>query len=249
MTSAPAPPSGLDNKDGGGTSRPSVVPFDSALELSSLYDRLRRLETPTKENPSRWYSSEVFKTVLSGVILAAFGFLLTGRLEQSAKERELNTTNATEMQGLLTKVSTAQQQEANAAALALTAFGRYAIPPLVMELDVSTTSRIAAEDALISMGLTNQTDICTILGQVLDNRTQRYTAQSQTSVIRILGVTNCQTAVPALRTYEKFLKAADADTALTEYRRSVRDGTFSNVTTAKSALDTAFARLRANHAF
>jgi hypothetical protein len=118
-----------------------------------------------------------------------------------------------------------------------------------MELDGNLESQIAAERGLTSMGLTNQADLCDILGQVLDNRTQRYTAQSHTAVIRILGVTNCQTALPVLHRYEEFLKRADSDTALADYKRSVRDGTRSNVAGAKVALDSAFVQLRANHAF
>jgi hypothetical protein len=250
MTSAPPTPGGL-NRDTDAASRGHTTsPFDAAAEMASLFDRVRKLEAPDREKKGHWYTSELFSSVMSGVILAAFGFFLTGRLEQSAKERELNTTNATEMQGLLLKVTTGSREEAQAAALSLTAFGQYAIPPLVMELDGSPQSQIAAERGLTSMALTNQADICDILAQVLDNRTQRYSAQSHSSVIRVLGVSNCQKAIPVLQRYEGFLKRADADsTGFAEYQRSVRDGLRSNVASAQAALDTALTQLRANHAF
>jgi hypothetical protein len=198
----------------------------------------------------RWYNSELFSTVLSGVILAVFGYMLTGRLEQSTKERELRTTNATEMQALLVKISTGSAEEADAAAVSLTTFGRYSIPPLIANLQSGPERALAAEHGLVALALTDSAEVCDRLGTVLDNRTQRYTAQSQTAVIRILGAVPCGAKqLPVLERYDDLLKNADADsTGLRVYQEAVLNGTPSNVSESRRELTRTLKTVRASHA-
>jgi hypothetical protein len=200
---------------------------------------------------TRWYSSELVSTVLSGVILAAFGYALTGRLEQSAKERELNTTNAKEMQELLVKISTGSVDEADAAAVSLSTFGRYAIPPLIANLQYGPERALAAEHGLVALALTDSADVCDRLATVLDNRSQRYTAQSQTTVIRIIGAVPCGAKqVPPLERYADLLKRADADSlGLRVYQDAVRNATQSNVGEARQELTKTFKMLDVTYAF
>jgi hypothetical protein len=222
----PAPPSGG---------------FDAGLALASLYDRLNKLESrsaaPSAAPKKAFYESQLFSTVLSGVLLALFGFFLTGRLSQSAKEREINTTNAAQMQNLLVKISTGTAQEAEAAAISLTTFGQYSIPPLIANLQYGPERALAAERGLMALALTESTPVCDNHRKVLDNRTRRYTAQSHTVVIRIMGAASCRSAMPTLQRYDSLLARADADTiAFAQYQQMVRDATPSNVTTSREEL-------------
>jgi hypothetical protein len=238
------------SKDKSTTAPPSG--FDAALELSVIYDRLRKLETGAKEKKDQWYNSQLFSSVLSGVILAAFGFFLTGRLEQASKERELNIQSAKDMQELLVKISTGSRDEAEAAAVSLTTFGQYAIPPLIENLQYGPERALAAERGLQALALTDAGNLCSNLGAVLENRTQRYTAASHTAVIRILGAADCKdkTQIQTLREYADFIKRADAGgQGLTAYQQSVRDATASNVTQAKLELTNTFRLLHVDYAF
>ena len=225
----------------------SDAALDATLVVASIHDRLRRLETGTKEIQGHWYNSKIFSDVLAGVILAVFGYFLTVRFEQSAKERELNTANATEMQGLLVKISTGTAPEAEAAAVSLTTFGRYSIPPLIANLQYGPERALAAERGLTTLALTNAPDVCANLERVLENRTQRYSAQSHTAVIRIIGTVECLSAIPAMKRYESILNRAHADTvALRAYQQVVRDATASNVTQAMGELANSLRLLHAN---
>jgi hypothetical protein len=79
--------------------------------------------------------------------------------------------------------------------------------------------------------------VCDNLRKVLDNRTRRYTAQSHTVVIRIMGAASCRSAMPTLQRYDSLLARADADTiAFAQYQQMVRDATPSNVTTSREEL-------------
>lgn len=228
--------------------------FDSALEVSALYDRLRRLEDSSKkkkEEKHHWYNSELFSSVLSGVILAAFGFFLTGRLEQAAKERELNIQSARDMQELLVKVSTGSRDEAEAAAVSLTTFGQYSIPPLIENLQYGPERALAAERGLQALALTAREQLCTNLGAVLQNRTQRYTSASHAAVIRILGAADCNkpAQVRIMRDYADLIKRADAGgSGLAEYQQVVREATPINVSQAKKELTNTFRLLHVDYA-
>jgi hypothetical protein len=234
----------------GRISAPSNVDgFSAALEVAAIYDRLRKLEAGPKDKKEGWSHSPILSSVLSGIILAVFGFFLTGRLEQASKERALNIQSAQEMQQLLVKMSTGTNDEAEAAALSLTTFGRYSIPPLIENLQYAQRA-VAAEHGLQALALTDPADLCDKLSTVLENRTQRYTAAGQSSVVRILGAADCKTAAPALRQYADLIKRADSDAAgLGDYQQSVRDATPSNVTQTKKDLINTFKLLHENYAF
>jgi len=226
--------------------------FDPAFEVSAIYDRLRKLETSAHENTQHWYNSQLFSSVLSGIILAMFGFFLTGRLEQASKERELNTQSAKDMQELLVKISIGTRDESEAAAVTLTTYGRYSIPPLVENLQYGPERALAAERGLEALALTVPEDLCSNLGSVLYNRTQRYTAASHTAVIRIMGAADCagKAQIQIVREYADLIKRADAGgPGLTEYQQVVRDATPINITQAKQELTNTLRLLRVDYAF
>lgn len=251
-STAPTVESSREPRAGASNATEGPPAFNAALEIFSIYDRLHRLETNVKEKKDHWYDSQLFSSVLSGVILAVFGFALTGRLEQSAKERELNIQSAKDMQELLVKMSTGKGDEADAAAVTLTAYGRYAIPPLIQNLQYSPERALAAEHGLDALAITVQEDLCNNLGTVLQNRTQRYTAASHAPVIRIMGVAGCtgSAQIQILREYADLIKRADAGgPGLIEYQQAVRDATPSNAAQAKQDLANTFRLLRVDYAF
>jgi hypothetical protein len=233
---------------GGDAERPER--FEAAVEVAAIYDRLRKLEDHPKQK-GHWYESGLFSSVLSGVILAAFGFFLTGRLEQAAKDRELNIQSAKEMQELLVKVSTGSRDEAEAAALSLTTYGQYSIPPLIENLQYGPVRALAAERGLRALALTNAKDVCGELKTVLENRTQLYTAASHEAVIRVLGAANCTNAISAVRQYAELIKRADSGgpAGLIEYQQVVLNATASNVTQAKDDLKNTFRLLHVDYTF
>lgn len=241
-----------ESRDAGEGTGQSATIFDPAFEVSAIYDRLRKLESGTKENKGHWYNSQLFSSVLSGVILAIFGFVLTGRLQQAAKERELNIQSAKDMQELLVKISTGTRDEAEAAAVTLTTYGRYSIPPLIENLQYGPERALAAERGLQALALTVPVDLCSSLGTVLRNRTQRYTAAGHTAVIRIMGAADCKSdaELKIVREYADLIKQADAGgPGLAEYQQVVLDATASNVTQAKRELVKTFRLLNVDYAF
>jgi hypothetical protein len=224
--------------------------FNAALAVAAIYDRMNKLETGGNNKKDHWYSSQLFSSILSGVILAAFGFFLTGRLEQASKERELTITSAKEMQELLVKISTGTKDEAEAAALSMTTYGQYSISPLIENLQYGPERASAAERGLRALVLTDPKNLCSILSSVLENRTQLYTAASHSAVIRILGAGSCTEAISVLRQYADLIKRADAGgQGLTDYQQVVLNATPSNVTQTKQDLQNTFRLLHVDYTF
>jgi len=268
QTPKSAPASELPQKDGavaifGGDSKkqtgessdtrgfPAAV--DSALVISAIYDRLQKLESSPKTKKDHWYDSQLISTVLSGIILALFGYFLTGQLEQAAKEREISVQSASDMQQVIAKFDTGTDEDSESAALALSAYGRYSIPILIEKLqDPAKVS--AAEDGLKVLALTTPIDLCSALGSVLQNRTQLYTAASQNEVVDIMGAANCsgKPEIRALREFADLIERADTDTSghgMADYKQAVRDATAGNVADAKVKLKNTLQLLHENYAF
>jgi hypothetical protein len=152
------------------------------------------------------------------------------------------------MQELLVKISTGNEDEAEAAAMSLTTYGRYSIPPLIENLQYAQRA-VAAEHGLQALALTDITDLCGELKSVLDNRTQRYTAPAHSAVIRILGGANCQEAKTTLMAYADLVKGADSQGGLTAYQQAVKNATPGNAAQAKEDLTNTFRLLHVNYAF
>lgn len=238
----------------GNPENPDPASVGLAVQIAEMLDRLKALEEKAKkpeQKEGHWYSSELFSSVLSGVILAVFAFFLTGRIEQSFQERQLNSSNAKDMEQVLVSLSKGDRDEAEASAIALSTYGRYAIPPLVDNLQFGAERALAAERGLKAVFLTDAKMLCTSMAEVLKNRTQLYNAASHAAVIRILGAAGCTstTAVTALTDYADLIKRADTPAGLVEYQAAVLDATASNATQAKKDLQQTFKLLHVDYSF
>jgi hypothetical protein len=239
----------------GDPEKPDPAAVGLAVQLADMLDRLKALEEkakkPEPKESGHWYSSELFSSVLSGVILAVFAFFLTGRIEQSFQERQLNSSNAKDMEQVLESLSKGDRDVAEASAIALSTYGRYAIPPLVDNLQFGAERSLAAERGLKAVVLTDAPVLCSSLTEVLKNRTQLYNAASHAAVIRILGAAGCasRTTIDSLTEYADLIRRADTPDGLLEYQAVVLNATASNVTQAKKDLQQTFKLLHVDYAF
>ncbi len=238
----------------GDPQKPDPASVGLAVQIADLLDRLKALEEKAKkpeQKEGHWYSSELFSSVLSGVILAVFAFFLTGRIEKSFQERQLNSSNAKDMEQVLESLNKGDRDVAAASAIALSMYGRYAIPPLVDNLQFGPERSLAAERGLKAVVLTDAPILCTSLTEVLKNRTQLYNAASHAAVIRILGAAGCTSAttVTALKQYADLIKRAETPAGFDEYGEVVLSATPSNLEQAKKDLQQTFKLLHVDYAF
>lgn len=170
-----------------------------------------REKAEAKGPKDRWDKMQALSPFITGVVLAAIGYFLTGSVDQAVQKSQLQFNYVKEMQELLAKLgdSKTTPEEANTTAVALAAFGSYSIPPLLNEVQSGQPNREAAgEYGLRAVALADPKNACPALGRILENRTAAYNWLTHRAAIRILGRANCQMARPVLVGYQSRLDGA-----------------------------------------
>ena len=88
-------------------------------------------------------------------------------------------------------------------ALVVANFGRYAIAPLLNEIQSGQEGRMTAgERGLQAIGFSDQKGTCHELQRVIENRTQVFSWYTHAAVIRVLRDVDCRAVLPALKRYK-----------------------------------------------
>lgn len=204
--------------DGGevGASARRLERIEAELERlkPSLLERLRRLEDRLGQRQSfrEWCAGllkDALPPILSGVVILWLGYLAKDSFDQAIRRQQVELAYAKEMQGLLLQLSDPNtgERQAIAAATTLTAFGSYAVIPLIHELQADDDIRpVAAQEGLRALALKDREGVCQSLEAVLRNRTQLYCWQTHKNIIGLLGEIGCREALSGLEDYQAILE-------------------------------------------
>jgi hypothetical protein len=165
----------------------------------------------SKGPKDNWDKLQALAPLITGVVLAAIGYFLTGSVNEAFQKSQLQFSYVKEMQELLSKLGDSKTtlEEAKTTAMALAAFGSFSIAPLLNEIQSGELNRPAAgEYGLRAVALADPVNACPALGRVLENRTAAYNWLTHRAAARILGSANCQTARPVLAGYQVRLSGA-----------------------------------------
>jgi hypothetical protein len=200
-----------------------------------IEERLAALEAAVSrpKGKNAWEKAQIIlqalAPVLAGVVVAVAGYLLTGRITNALGQRQLELGNITQMRDILVRLETGKadgkdlvQEEMNANATALAAFGSYAAPSLIELLRQGGDVKVrAAETGLESLALSDPAAACAQLGRVLANRTQAFPWQAHLHVLRLAGTLACRDMLGALRAYRALLTTGDDRTRLDAYKAAI----------------------------
>lgn len=160
-----------------------------------------------------WDKFQVLSPLISGILIAFVGYLLTGAVNTAFQNSQLQLGYVKEMQDLMAKLGdpAANFEQTKTTATALAAFGSQAIPPLLNAVESGEVNRAAGgEYGLRVVALADPSGACSRLGRVLENKTAAYNWFTHRAAIRILGAANCQSALPILQRYDSRLTTAMA---------------------------------------
>jgi len=110
--------------------------------------------------------------------------------------------------------SSSDRETADANAVGLSLFGKYAIAPLVEELGAGVVKPASAEKGLRLIAADFPNDACARFAAVLRDRAQRHAWQAHQSVIRLMGQSGCTRELALIQSYRAELAAAQSDEAL-----------------------------------
>src|SRR5260370_15608814 len=123
-------------------------PLDTVARLEeslrSLEGRIERLEKPAPApEPKRkdnWEKVQILGSVLTPIVAGVLGYFLITTVNLSLQKQQLQLSGAKEMQGLLADLGNPDTslEKAEASAIALAAYGRFAVVPLINELEAKT---------------------------------------------------------------------------------------------------------------
>lgn len=154
-----------------------------------------------------WDILNAVAPLITGGVVALFLFFVKDSVDLALKERQLEVTSVTGMRELLVKLRGGKldENEAEATAIALAAFGQYAVVPLISVLQSGgDTSARAAHKGLQMLALTeHRGTACQAFVKVIENKTQLFSWQTHYEVIYLIGEMNCRKeALEVLRTYK-----------------------------------------------
>jgi hypothetical protein len=238
-----------------GAPAPPVDPIARLEEsLRCLEGRIERLEKPTPPpEPKRkdnWEKAQILGSILTPIVAGILGYFLITTVNLSLQKQQLQVTGAKEMQGLLADLGNPETslEKAEASAIALAAYGRLAVVPLINELEAKTlNSQIAAQIGLHAIGVQDHNETCKQLTKAIDNRTRLYSWITHRYSLRLLGELGCQQAVPSLEAYKTLLGSGTED-SVKAYAKFVSDGnppTLESVNNLKIEIDRSLEILRA----
>lgn len=190
-------------------SQEALAPAEVAAAREARLARLE--EAVAKLQPKRkdvWEKLQALGPIVSGVLVAVVGYWLTGSVNNAIQRQQLQLSNVKEMRDLLGQLNTADADQAEAAALTLSAFGRPAVPAVMGALAAGGEVRApAAERALRAIGLNDPDAVCEPARKVVDNRTARFTWLAHLAALRLLGDLECRGARASVEAYARALAA------------------------------------------
>jgi hypothetical protein len=197
-----------------------------ATRVTNLERRVGILQVADKRHTSKksrtekiWEIIQPFLvTLIPSLVLFWIGYSFQEQVKRDIEERKLRTDNVKEMRELIRQllVEDLDTSKAHATAIAIAAFGRYSVVPLVSILETGGVNRtLAAQRGLVAAGLADRSHTCAVLVEILDNRTQRYTTITHRQIIRTVSEVGCMGSEGAhgeraLERYRTFLDAGAA---------------------------------------
>ncbi len=182
--------------------------------LRALDDRLlaaERAQSPPSNARQLREWMQALGPYIAPLVVLVLGVLISNNIEDALKRETLDLQYAGGMRELIAGFDKAEDQgAADANAIGLAMFGRYAIVPLVERLERGDTAPVAAERGLRMIGANHAAAACPMFLAVLEDRGRRYRWQTHRTMVRLLGQSGCVDAIDGLA---RFAAAADAATA------------------------------------
>lgn len=196
---------------------------DVDLRLKELQKKVEGLQPKKRDN---WEKMQMIASISTPLITFLLGFFFINLVNQGIERQKMQVSNVSQMQGLLKELRdpTTPAEEAETAAIALSAFGPAAITPLLNLIQTGeANSVIAGETGLRAIGMTDQKLTCQRLVEVIQSRSPLYSWFTHRSAIHLIGDLSCRDALKPIEDYEALLKNSTTDIALAEFKQYVRD--------------------------
>jgi hypothetical protein len=209
------------------TLRESLERMEGRLRcLECWMDRVEKQPAaPPPKKKDGWEKLQILSSMLTPIVTAVLGYFLITTVNLSLQKQQLQLSGAKEMQGLLADLGNpdATLEKTQASAMALASFGRFAVIPLINELQARTfNGQLAAQVGLRAIGAEDQKETCRELQKTVENRSRLYGWIAHRYAIRLLGEVGCREAIPSLLSYKQLL-GSNTEDSVKAYAKVVSD--------------------------
>jgi hypothetical protein len=181
--------------------------FALDARLKSLEGDVRKLRSSSIRD---WL--QTLGPYVAGLIVLLVGYAIKDSVTLALQREQLDLEYVKQMRDLMKDFDEAQTQTAaNANAVGLAMYGKFAIVPLVERLEEGDLANLAAERGLRLVGSNDPVAACPKFVQVIADRSRRYSWQTHKTLIKVIGQSACTDARPALEKYSADLTALDTD--------------------------------------
>lgn len=192
--------------------------------MDELHKRIGELESKLKKRD--WVDIlGALTPFLSAILVAFLAYSLKDSVDQALAKEELHINSVSEMKDMLVTLRKADvtREEASAAALTLAAFGRYAIPSLMITLGEADEVRApAAEQGLEAVAASEPEAVCARLQTTIAERNARYDYMTHLAALRLIGLIPCPAAKSAVVAYRNDVDQLTTPAAVDKYRSRYR---------------------------
>lgn len=221
------------------------VTFSLEDRIAKIEEQMEKQQKKKKKPKDFWDKLQAVSSLISGLVVVIVAYFLTGSVNQALQERQLELSNLTAMRELMVKLGSPDISlpDAEATTITLAAFGKYAVVPLINQLQSERDIKVlAAEKGLRVLSLTHRAEVCESLMAILKNRTRLFTWQTHRRAIGLIGDINCVPAKPLLEQYAELIRRGTTKEGLEAYRDIVQEDpppTFESIDLIRSELERA----------
>jgi len=182
--------------------------FALDARLHALEEAVKKLQPPSGVRD--WL--QTMGPYLGGLVVLVVGFWLKDSVSLALSREQLDLAYVKDVRDMIEDFdASTEQPSADANAIALAMYGKFAIVPLIERLQGGDVAQLAAERGLRLIGDNQPADACPRFTKLLGDLTRRYTWQTYKSVLRLIGVSECVPSIAVLEAYLAELDQAAAD--------------------------------------
>jgi len=214
--------------------RPLEIKGTLEIQPTDIADRLKKIEEKLEAAKGRAGDKDFWDKlqasgatgIVSSIILALVGFMLTGAISNSVQQRQMELASVEKMQSLISALSDPMipEKDEDVDTTTLAAFGKPAVPAFTTFLgkDTPTSLRIA-DKGLHMVGSAHPSWVCVHLTSIVRNRSGLYSWRTFSHTLDLVGDINCQSSQAAVQDFKDSTAAIDKLNAFVNTRATQKD--------------------------
>ncbi len=216
---------------------------NEAAELTSRVIELEAAAKNLKKSSSWLHWTEVTSRLLLPLLLFWLAFTFKDSVQLALEYQQLEVRSAEAIEKLLGTLhkKELENNEATAAALTLSAYGKASVMPLVSVLEHgSPNAETAAKQGLFVLGLSHPDTVIESMATVLSKQNKQFRWQTHQTAINILGQLALPDAQNVLLVYKPLLEK-HVSKGLPDWQQVVREAKIANYKATQQTLKAALA--------